>query len=257
MKKRYFTLVELLVVIAIIGILAGMILGGVALARASARGAECKNNQKQMMEIEILAMDENNKFLVSGSTFTDSAGDDASWTRYLYGGDLSTSIQGKTAYISDMANLRCPSLKYDDDGQTLGAMSSNDRETALKAAYGMVYRASKESNAKFFGFDFRGTKFLKFGTGSNAYNISPNQLVLGGCASKDAPYDTADALLYSGGSAWDGKLVKIHSDKCNVFFLDGHVEELTKPELEKKYLPSASTDKPVKFPSDGWIDPDK
>ena len=253
MKKHSFTLVELLVVIGIIAILAGLIFAGVGMARASAKATKCQHNQEQTMKLVQSAMSANKEFLVSGSKFTDSPGGDAAWTRYLYGGDLSTSIQGKTAHISDMEVLRCPNFKY-DSSKALGAMSASDRAKELEEAFGMVYRASKESDAKFAGFDFRGTKFLKL----SSYQISPNQLILGGCATTDSrPYNTAKALLFSG--SWAYKLAKVHSDKCNVFFLDGHTEGLTKAELENKYLPSASANEPVKFPSndDGWIDTDK
>lgn len=253
MKKYSFTLVELLVVVGIIAILAGLIFAGVGMARASAKATECLSNEGQAVKFVIQAKDKNKDFMVSGDDFGKTPGKKAAWTRYLYGegGDTSGSMKGKNSYISDMAVLRCPAFKYAEN-QALGALGDSKREEALAEAYGMFYRGSAESGAAFAGFNFAGDDYLKY----NSYKISPNQLVLGGCATSDtkSPYNKASALLYDG-STRKGRLAKVHSDKCNVFFLDGHAEGLSLEELKKKYYPK--NDEAAQLSSDELVDIDK
>ncbi len=54
MKDRIFTLIELLVVIAIIAILAAMLLPALNKARDKARDSGCKNNLKQLGQMNML-----------------------------------------------------------------------------------------------------------------------------------------------------------------------------------------------------------
>ena len=254
MKKHYFTLVELLVVIGIIAILAGLIFAGVGMARSSAKATQCLSNEGQTVKFILQAKDKNKDFMVSGDDFGKTPGKKAAWTRYLYGegGDTSGSMAGKNSFISDMAALRCPAFTYEEN-QPLGALSSDSkREEALAEAYGVFYRSSAGSGEAFAGFNFVGDDYLTY---SN-YKIAENQLVLGGCAtsSTKAPYNRASALLYDG-STRKGKLAKVHSDKCNVFFLDGHAEGLNLEDLKKKYYPKG--DATAQLSDDELVDIDK
>ena len=66
MNKKQFTLVEVLVVVGIIGILAGLVIPAVGLARQAGRRTECVSNQGQLMKLLTTTMQANDSYLVSG-----------------------------------------------------------------------------------------------------------------------------------------------------------------------------------------------
>ena len=252
-KKSNFTFIELVIVVACLAALMTVFNGCGEkensssscsdIARIRALNIKCFDNQCQTVKLIHMATNDNKVFLVSGSCFADSPGDSPAWTRFLCGeaGDTSGSMKGKKRYVSDMEVLRCPVFKY-DSGKALDAMNASDREKALSEAYGLVYREKPEPGAKFAGFDFRGRTFETDGSDKTG----PSRLILGGCAVADGRRDRAGALLYDG--AWKSKPAMVHDGKCNVFFLDGHSEGLTREELEDRcYLPSARDNRAVKF----------
>lgn len=218
MKQKHFTLVEVLVVIGIIGILAGMIIPAVGMARAAGRRTECVNNQGQLAKLLTITMTSNDQYLVSGTNYgKDNA--ESAWTRYLYD-------KGK---LQDLRGYRCPSL-LTNESPALGSSPSTEQ---LTAALGVVTASEAHGGKKYDGFDFRGTKLLK---DSSKNLIAPSQLILGGCTADKTHIKPVADLDFTN----DAKLVSIHSDEVNVFFLDGHVESVTEEKLaDNKYVPKA------------------
>ena len=222
MKQKHFTLVELLVVIGIIGILAGMIIPAVGMARAAGRRTECVSNQGQLMKLLTITMNANDNYLVSGEGFG-SSNEKASWTRYLYDKGKLNSLKG----------LRCPAI-ITTENPTLGTKVENKQ---LAAALGVVGATGPDGDKKYWGFDFRGTKRLTVTSGGKKIVLSPVQLAIGGCSGRE---DEDDALvpranLFNG---TPGYFYTIHDGEFNMYFLDGHVETLT-PEkaVSGKYVP--------------------
>lgn len=120
---RSFTLIELLVVIAIIGILAGMILPAIALARERARRARCQSNISSIgKSMAIYSMDHNENY-----------------PTHFYAVN-STTDKGMTDYAGVPRLYVCPS-----DSRAAAKDMTATEFTVTNCSYILFYRGSGDS----------------------------------------------------------------------------------------------------------------
>ena len=262
MKKHTFTLVELLVVVGIIAILAGLIIPAAGMAQTAAWRTACLSNQGQVMKIMRAYMNEGDAQFLPG--WHNSSANTYRWTQALFNA-------GKLQ--NDITVARCPAIVP----AATDAKVDGETDSSLAEAYGMIYSTLAETK-KTWGVSFKSTKALKFGTGSSAYMVAPNQLALGGCSAILNSNDQVVARAFinfnmtgPGSDTAVGRPALVHGGQTNVFFLDGHAENLTRGALyKKKYYTHVSdtdsrealqvgnsSDETPAAGSDWMLDPDK
>ena len=224
MKKHTFTLIELLVVVGIIAVLAGLIIPAAGMAQTAARRTACLSNQGQVMKIMRAYMNEGDAQFLPG--WHNSASNSYRWTQALFNA-------GKLQ--NDITVARCPAVVP----AATDANVDSGTDSSLAEAYGMIY-TTLDDDKKIRGINFKSTQALKCKTGSG-FMVAPNQLALGGCSAILNSNDQVVARAFidfdqtgSGSDTAVGRPALVHGGQTNVFFLDGHAENLTRTNLYKK-----------------------
>ena len=228
MKRYNYTITELLTVIAIIAILAAIAIPSVGYARRRARTSACISNQGQTLKTILNSLADTNNRLYSGSIF-DYPGeyeDDEKTKPKEWGWTVALAEKG---YIKNMDSLRCPDIRsYTTDGKTID-------ENSIDEAYGLVVASGNGGK-----FDFRGSKLF---TKADKTQIAPSILAMGGCATSDGKKRQALLDLGEGNKKVEGKPTGVHhNDSVNMFFYDGHAENLNENNYkENKYFPKQTS----------------
>lgn len=259
-----FSLVELLMVVSIIAVLASMLLPSLALVRAQAKAASCRNNLRQISACFYAYTNDNESQLpvgwktASGTVIWDDLLSDYDG-RDLPDGTAGSLLNTKTAnYLQmtgvDSAQMRlyrmyvCPAetARYpgDPNATPVGEKNRFLRTYAMNRAWDGSTGAGDNSQIKgLYGLNATGTG-ADWSTSINAINNLGNVILLaeiryiwgrlGG--SLGAVIDNANSTGTGnspGGmisqvqlSAGIGNRTPLHGTKWNYLFCDGHVETL-------------------------------